>query len=626
MSAWLAGFVVLVNLSAFANDLPFLSSTDTFYPKDGVNCGIDAAYCLIPPSETFSFRCPAGTLSAILQNPRTIGPLQVAYVPLIVGGGPDSNSTYRGDSFLCQSAVHAGIFSDTYGGCASIISTGIRTNFTESTQNGVSSTKFESTFPISYIFDKTKIIPNCRDLKWDILALNMCFSALFILLFGGGWHEGKLLPERQKEHKRKVSATLGGEGDGGVADDASERSSPQIEETSLYIQHVTSDGVQEANSRTTTSVLSLESSPASASGKGDSKTEVKWPWRRLFGAQLLFWVLSCIGFWHISLASNTRRPIPPVADVFADFLPYLFVLGIFWRFTFLQFLPWFDSMPIERLIWIWPAFWTGTLYNDIFNQVPIDQLTPTSISRRPGATTAVILLACIILILFMYQMWSLWRHRVLLPFIAGYSAGLVSIVILTPLTRLQLRLHHYIVGMILLPLAALPNRFSTVMAFILLGIMSDGVSRFGFDSILQNSADLLRDGIRGTGVPQFNMDLYNTTFESNITRFANSDQTFLTLTVSWNPIPSDLKQSWVGFSVIVDDVVRYVGPSTNYSFVIQKSSLAPRTNATYPFYLASVPHFFRVAYVNSFDSTSAVGDYSSVGTILAGGFWQQKVQ
>ncbi|KAG6878644.1 hypothetical protein C0993_001167 [Termitomyces sp. T159_Od127] len=37
------------------------------------------------------------------KNPRTVGGEQIAFVPLIVGGG-DPQHTYRGDSFICAAA------------------------------------------------------------------------------------------------------------------------------------------------------------------------------------------------------------------------------------------------------------------------------------------------------------------------------------------------------------------------------------------------------------------------------------------------------------------------------------------------------------------------------------------
>lgn len=57
-------------------------------------------------TDAFDFRCPAQCDNVILQNPRTVGDEQIAFKPLIVGGG-DSNGTYRGDSFICAAAIQA---------------------------------------------------------------------------------------------------------------------------------------------------------------------------------------------------------------------------------------------------------------------------------------------------------------------------------------------------------------------------------------------------------------------------------------------------------------------------------------------------------------------------------------
>jgi hypothetical protein len=59
-------------------------------------------------------------------NPRFVGPQEVIYETLVVGG-PTSNANagfddasgfvYRADSFICSAAIHAGVISDSQGGC-----------------------------------------------------------------------------------------------------------------------------------------------------------------------------------------------------------------------------------------------------------------------------------------------------------------------------------------------------------------------------------------------------------------------------------------------------------------------------------------------------------------------------
>ena len=78
--------------------------TDTYWLANS-QCGLNGQNCLPTEYGQQDFRCPAGC-DVILQNPRTVGNQQQAYVPLIVGGG-DANGTYRGDSFVCSAAVQA---------------------------------------------------------------------------------------------------------------------------------------------------------------------------------------------------------------------------------------------------------------------------------------------------------------------------------------------------------------------------------------------------------------------------------------------------------------------------------------------------------------------------------------
>jgi len=84
----------------------FVGCTSTYWLANN-GCGLDGVGCGVPPDfTTFDFRCPAGCQNVILQNPRTVGDQQIAFKPLIVGGG-DSNHTYRGDSFICAAAQQA---------------------------------------------------------------------------------------------------------------------------------------------------------------------------------------------------------------------------------------------------------------------------------------------------------------------------------------------------------------------------------------------------------------------------------------------------------------------------------------------------------------------------------------
>lgn len=105
--AYIIGFAFFARAQYFFTPVDsFVGCTSTYWlAKDG--CGLDGAGCgPFQDDSPFDFRCPAQCDNVILQNPRTVGDEQIAFVPLIVGGG-DTNRTYRGDSFICAAAIQA---------------------------------------------------------------------------------------------------------------------------------------------------------------------------------------------------------------------------------------------------------------------------------------------------------------------------------------------------------------------------------------------------------------------------------------------------------------------------------------------------------------------------------------
>jgi hypothetical protein len=66
------------------------------------------------------------------------------------------------------------------------------------------------------------------------------------------------------------------------------------------------------------------------------------------------------------------------------------------------------------------------------------------------------------------------------------------LVVLASLPGLTLRLHHYIIALMLLPSTAFPTRLSAIYQAFLLGLFINGGAAFEWDSILQ-TADEVRD-------------------------------------------------------------------------------------------------------------------------------------
>jgi hypothetical protein len=69
-------------------------------------------------------------------------------------------------------------------------------------------------------------------------------------------------------------------------------------------------------------------------------------------------------------------------------------------------------------------------------------------------------------------------------------AGGLVLLVLGLLPGLELRLHHYIAAITIIPLAAFPTRLSALYQGLLLGLFVNGTAAFGFASILQTPAEV----------------------------------------------------------------------------------------------------------------------------------------
>ncbi|CUA77503.1 putative protein YIL067C [Saccharomyces cerevisiae S288c] [Rhizoctonia solani] len=305
----------------------------------------------------------------------------------------------------------------------------------------------------------------------------------------------------------------------------------------------------------------------------------------------IFWCLLCVGFWHITLFSDPRSAPPLLSDGFGTFLPALFVGYAFWRTAWRFTLPKFEGMPLERAVWYLAPFWAGVYFNVITAKIPIDRLVASDLNRD-GALTALVIIAIVVLVIVLNQVWVIRKAGMFFYFLWRYILAGIVVVVLASLPGLTFRLHHYIAAILLMPLTAVPSRVSAVCQAFLLGMFLQGVAKFGFDSILQSAAELQRDAPLGSSLPSF---------------YTNSSTLISSLTntsISWDAISSELSDSegWNGFSLLVDDVQRSVGDSLSYSL----SGLQ-----------IGITHFFRLAYQR--DGVS--GDYTKAATLFPNGTW-----
>ncbi|THH18405.1 hypothetical protein EW146_g2555 [Bondarzewia mesenterica] len=306
---------------------------------------------------------------------------------------------------------------------------------------------------------------------------------------------------------------------------------------------------------------------------------------------VLFWCLVCIGFWHVTLFSQPRSTPPDLADAFGTFLPTLFICYAFWRLAFRFVLPIFATkMPLEGAIWYLGPYWVTVLTNLTTDKIPIDRLTAADIKAQPGGLIALIIIIVVLVVIVVNQMRVIRKTGWLPHYLGWYVLGGLVTLVLALLPTLNLRIHHYVLAMVLIPGTAFPTKLSAIYQGFLLGMFLNGAAAWGFDSILQTAAQLRRDAPLGSDLPSFATN--SSTYNASIPLQGQ--------TIFWSALPSG--ESWDGFGLLVDDVERYVGTALNYSL----SGLQ-----------AGIPHFFRLA----FTSAGTAGDFTMPATLWPNGTW-----
>ncbi|KAK4111622.1 hypothetical protein N656DRAFT_790253 [Canariomyces notabilis] len=157
---------------------------DTLWRRNN-ECGLDGVDCRPFSNTSFAFRCPADCASVRVLNPHHVGPQDVNFRPLVIGGGGEgSQGIYRGDSFLCGAAIHAGVIDDATGGCGVVTLVGEYYRFFASSQHGIESIPFDSYFPLSFTVAADPAVKcTALDPRWTVsLPLSLLFTLLLSVL------------------------------------------------------------------------------------------------------------------------------------------------------------------------------------------------------------------------------------------------------------------------------------------------------------------------------------------------------------------------------------------------------------------------------------------------------------
>lgn len=182
LAAWLLLFTIPLVLSSLpttdnlGQDVVNLDCIDTLF-KWKNECGLDGIDCRPFSNKTLAFRCPVGCKDVKVLNSRLVGPSEVIFQPMVVGG-PE----YRGDSFICASAIHAGVISDGSGGCGRLTRIGQRENFPSSQGNGIESIEFDSYFPMAFtVSEDSGIKCGSGEFRGFLFFISILFTSLLCI-------------------------------------------------------------------------------------------------------------------------------------------------------------------------------------------------------------------------------------------------------------------------------------------------------------------------------------------------------------------------------------------------------------------------------------------------------------
>ena len=414
----------------------------------GNACGLNGNQCRPFDNATFAFRCPANCRQTRVLNPHAVGDQEFNYAHFVIGGPTtaEENTTipetvYRGDSFICQAAIHSGLVENDKGGCGVALLVGEQKSFKSTKRHGIQSIAFNAGFPKSFTFVSGLSSECARDLRWPLLAVTCGFSTILSLC----------------------------------------TTSPPVFFTSIF-------------------------------------------------AML---------FFHVGLVSdppNYSNYASLTSAIIGRFLPAAFCAFVIYKFCVKPQQRGLTATMERTVLWLGGA-WVGALNNYTFDFIPIQRLTSHDLQVQAGAKLALAILVVLISVIACGQVWYLRLEGLLPRYLGIYAIFLAGIVFCIIMPPLNLRIHHYILALLLLPGTRPQTRPGMLYQGILVGLFINGTARWGFDSLMQTTDDLRGDGQLESLLPYITAPILGT---QNIT-------------FSWRPPP----RPYDGVSVLVNDVERH---------------------------------------------------------------------
>lgn len=258
-------------------------------------------------------------------------------------------------------------------------------------------------------------------------------------------------------------------------------------------------------------------------------------------------------FFHVALASDPpylANPYALVSRALARFLPAAFIAHFIWIYILRR--PHSRAPKVSRTILYLGGLWVGALTNiTLDTMIPINRLTSRDLAQQPGAKAALAIIVLLLIMLIIGQIHYLRLSGQLPTMLGVYSSLGTGLGLLAAIPGTSLRIHHYILALLLLPGCRVLTRPSLLYQGLLVGLFINGVARWGFAGIVETPGSLIGDGLYYSAVPAFEPPPAVTT--ENVTVF-------------WPPIGDTTvaivgvqKVGAVGVSVLINDVERYAG-------------------------------------------------------------------
>jgi hypothetical protein len=296
-------------------------------------------------------------------------------------------------------------------------------------------------------------------------------------------------------------------------------------------------------------------------------------------------------FFQVALLSDApdfEDYLSVVQSALSRFLPAIFVAFVGFNLCVQRTLNRLKAQIEKTFLWL-GGCWFGALENYTLDRLPLQRLTPRDFAQ-PGAATVFIIFISFITTAVIVQARALWIEGRLPRFVSLYTALACSLAVLSWLPGLNLRIHHYILALLLLPGTAMQTRPSLLFQGFLVGLFINGIARWGFASILETDASLARLGLMGTALPAVSTPI-----------IAGGNITFNF---------AEIGEEWDGISVRVNDVERSRWSKNNTDPTLSW----PRTKDE-PLYFQF--GYFRIGFIEGVSH----GDYTKVGTWTRDNSW-----